>query len=88
VRSALARAAGRGQLVPSITQTGRLSPSVAFASDRANNPRNADVSIDPSLNASQVLGQRRRNTVVRLSRTRVLRCEDASIASWSSNRLS
>jgi hypothetical protein len=66
VRSALARAAGRGQLVPSMTHTGRPSTRAESANDSANNLRNRAVSIEPSLKASHVLGQRRRNTVDKL----------------------
>ena len=57
VRSALARAAGRGQLVPSMTYTGRPSITAQSANDSANNPRSRPVSIEPSLRASHVLGQ-------------------------------
>jgi hypothetical protein len=71
-----------------MTHTGRPSTSAASASEQANNLRKDGVSIDPSLNASHVLGQRRRNRVDKLSRTRVLRCGVDSIASSSSNKLS
>jgi hypothetical protein len=75
-------------LVPSTTHTGRPSTSAESANDPANNPRNRAMSIDPSLRASHVLGQRRRNTVDKLCRTNVLRCGGVSIASSSSNKLS
>jgi hypothetical protein len=73
VRSALARAAGRGQLVPSITHTARPSTNAESASVLANRLRTFPTSTEPSASASHVLGHRRRNTAVKLSRTSVLR---------------
>ena len=81
-------AAGRGQLVPSMTHTRRPSPTEESVNVRANSARNATTSIDPSASASQVLGQRRRKTAVRLSRTNVLLCDAVNAASISSNKLS
>ena len=88
MRSALARAAGRGQLVPSITHSGRPSTDAESTSVAANSLRSADTSIDPAASASQVLGHRRRNAVDKLSRTKVLRCDVVSTASTNSKRLS
>jgi hypothetical protein len=88
VRSALARAAGRGQLVPSITHTALPPTTAESASVVANRLRSFPTSTEPSASASHVLGHSRRNAAVKLSRTNVLRCGAVRAASSSSNRLS
>jgi hypothetical protein len=49
-----------------MTPIGRPSTTADSANDWANKPRNRVVSIEPSLKASHVLGQRRRNTLDKL----------------------
>jgi hypothetical protein len=71
-----------------MTHTARPATSAESTNDWANKPRNRAVSIEPSLKASHVLVQRRRKTVDKLWRTRVLRWGEVSIASSSSKRLS
>src|SRR5947209_1882024 len=73
VRSALARAAGRGQLVPSITHSGRPSTTAESTSVLVNRVRSRVTSTEPSASASHVLDHSRRNAAVKLSRTSVLR---------------
>src|SRR5438270_11188887 len=51
VRSALARAAGRGQLVPSITHSGRPSITAESTSVRVNRARTSVTSTEPSASA-------------------------------------
>jgi hypothetical protein len=62
VRWVLARAAARGQLVPSITHSGRPSTTAESVRVRTNNSRSAATSTDPSASASHVLTQRRRKS--------------------------
>jgi hypothetical protein len=64
-------------------------PSMARSdSVLAKSVRRAAWSIDPSANASHVLGHRRRNATLKLRRTNLLRCDAVNAASINSNRLS
>ncbi len=87
VRSGLLWAAGRGHSVPSTAHTGRSSGS-GLGKWAGSRECSAATATRPAAKASGRLGQRRRQTLTKLSRTSGRRLVRLSTASMSSNRLS